>query len=306
MQQLARDALAQLLQPLARGAPLTSTGIGMAQPQLVAGVLIEQVHLVEDQQPRPLARADLLERLLDRMPHDARLLLGRGGVENVREQIGAAGLLERRREGVDELVGQLADEADRVGQQVRPAAQAQRAGRRVERVEQPVAHAHLGAGERVQQRRLAGVGVADQRDRRQRGALALGALDRARALHVLQAAAQRRDPVAREAPIGLDLRLPGSPRADPATEPLEVAPQAAHAREVVFELGELDLQLSLRAARVGGEDVEDHGRAVDDRQADGLLEVALLARGQLVVAGDQVGVAARAAAFASATLPGPR
>ena len=146
-------------------------------------------------------------------------------------------------------------------------------------------------GERVQERRLAGVRVAHQRDRRKRRALALGALDRARSLHVLQAPAQRRDPVARQAAVGLDLRLPRSPRADPATEPLEVAPQPAHPREVVLELGQLDLQLALGAARVGGEDVEDHRRAIDDRQPDGLLEVALLAGGQLIVAGDQVRLA---------------
>ena len=68
-------------------------------------------------------------------------------------------------------------------------------------------------------------------------------------------------------------------------------PEAAHAREVVLELGELDLELALGAAGVRGEDVEDHRRAVDDRQAELLLEVALLARGELVVAGDQVRVA---------------
>ena len=108
---------------------------------------------------------------------------------------------------------------------------------------------------------------------------------------MLQAPAQRSDAVAREAPVGLDLRLAGSTRADATAESLEVAPQPAHAREVVFQLGELDLQLALGAAGVRGEDVEDHGRAIDDGQADGLLEVSLLARCQLVVAGDQVGVA---------------
>ena len=209
----------------------------------------------------------------------------------MRQQLRAARLLERGGERVDELVGKLADEADRVGQQVRPPAQAQRARGRVERVEKAVAHADLGAGQRVQQRRLAGVGVADERDRRQRRALALGALHRARALDVLQAAAQHGDAVARQASIGLDLRLPRPPRADPAAEALEVRPQPAHAREVVLELGELDLELALGAAGVRGEDVEDHRRAVDHRQAQRLLEVSLLARRQLVVAGDHVGVA---------------
>ena len=104
----------------------------------------------------------------------------------MQQQIRAARLLERRAEGVHELVGQLADEADRVGQQVGPAAETPRARGRIERVKETVAHpATVGARERVQQRRLAGVGVAGEGDRRQCGALALGAHRRARAAHVL-------------------------------------------------------------------------------------------------------------------------
>ena len=56
------------------------------------------------------------------------------------------------------------------------------------------------------------------------------------------------------------------------------------------ELGDTDLELALGRVRVVGEDVEDDRRPVDDRDAERLLEVALLARQQLVVAGDQVRV----------------
>ena len=41
---------------------------------------------------------------------------------------------------------------------------------------------------------------------------------------------------------------------------------------------------------MAGEDVEDHGGAVDDRQPELGLEAALLARAELVVAGDDVRV----------------
>ena len=71
-----------------------------------------------------------------------------------------------------------------------------------------------------------------------------------------------------------------------------MGPQSAHAREVVLELRQLDLELSLCAVRVVGEDVEDHRGAIDHRHAERRLEVPLLARHELVVAGDQVGVAA--------------
>ena len=199
------------------------------------------------------------------------------------------------RERVDQLVGQLADEADGVGEEVGAALEAQRARRRVERVEQPVAHADVGARQRVEQRRLARVRVAGERDRRQVRALALGALRRARGAHAVELAAQRGDPVARQPAVGLDLRLAraaGADAADAATgaQTLEMRPEPAHAGHVVLELGELDLQLAVGRARVDGEDVEDHGGAVDHRHPELLLEVALLARGELVVAGDEVRV----------------
>ena len=128
-------------------------------------------------------------------------------------------------------------------------------------------------------------------------ALALGPLDGARGAHLVEPAPQRGDAVARQPAVGLDLRLARAPGADaadaaPGAEALEVRPQPAHAGHVVLELRELDLELALGRVGVRGEDVEDHGRAVDDRQVERLLEVALLARGQLVVAGDDVRVGA--------------
>jgi hypothetical protein len=69
-----------------------------------------------------------------------------------------------------------------------------------------------------------------------------------------------------------------------------VRPQAAHAGEVVLQLRQLDLELALGAVGVVGEDVEDDGRAVDDRQAQLPLQVALLTGRELVVDGDDVGV----------------
>ena len=127
-----------------------------------------------------------------------------------------------------------------------------------------------------------------------------------------QAAAQGRDPVAGEAAVGLDLGLARAPGADaavhpPGAEPLEVGPQPPHPRQVVLELGQLDLQLALGGMGMVGEDVEDHRRAVDHRHAQRRLEVALLARRQLVVAGDEVGVRGpRSPAFSSASLPRPK
>ena len=76
---------------------------------------------------------------------------------------------------------------------------------------------------------------------------------------------------------------PGPRVADAAAEALEVLPHPPHPREVVLELRELDLELSLGADGVLGEDVEDQLRAVDDARLERVLERALLRRAELVV-----------------------
>ena len=86
---------------------------------------------------------------------------------------------------------------------------------------------------------------------------------RALALDALQPPLEQGDAAAREAAVGLELRLARAARADAAAEPLEVLPEAAHPRQVVLELRELDLELALGADGVLGEDVEDQLRAVD-------------------------------------------
>ena len=65
---------------------------------------------------------------------------------------------------------------------------------------------------------------------------------------------------------------------------------APQPRQPVAEQGQLDLRLALQRVGVLGEDVEDHGRAVDGGATEQLLQVVLLARGQLVVEHDGVGV----------------
>jgi succinyl-diaminopimelate desuccinylase len=62
-----------------------------------------------------------------------------------------------------------------------------------------------------------------------------------------------------------------------------VLPHPAHPGEVVLELSELDLELSLGADSVLGEDVEDQLRAIDDPRLERVLERSLLRRAELVV-----------------------
>src|SRR5439155_26632498 len=133
-----------------------------------------------------------------------------------------------------------------------------------------------GARERVQERRLARVRVAGERDRRHLRARTLLPPRRALTFELLEARLQHRDAAPRHPPVALELRLAGPARTDAAAQPLEVLPQPAHARQVVLELGELDLELALGRDRVLGEDVEDQLRPVDDARVERVLEVPLL------------------------------
>ncbi len=107
-----------------------------------------------------------------------------------------------------------------------------------------------------------------------------------------QAPPEQRDPPVREPTVGLELRLAGAARSDAAAEALEVLPHPAHARQVVLELRELDLELPLGRDRVLGEDVEDQLGAVDDAGCECVLERALLDRVELVVDDEHLGLVA--------------
>ena len=104
------------------------------------------------------------------------------------DEVGDERLLERRGEALDELMRQAADEADRVGDEVAAALVLEAARRRVERLEEPVADGDRGVGERVQERRLADVRVAGERDGRRLGAAALLAAHVALAAQLLEPA----------------------------------------------------------------------------------------------------------------------
>jgi hypothetical protein len=206
----------------------------------------------------------------------------------VEDQISLEGLFQSGRKAFHELMRKSADEAHRVGHEVAAALLLESPRRRVERLEEAIVDGDAGAGERVEERRLAGVRVAGERDRRRVGAKPLASARLALPAEALEAPSQDGDSSARESAVRLKLGLAGASRPDAAVhsaraEALEVLPHAAHAREVVLELRQLDLELSLGAVRVLREDVEDQLGAVDDPRLQLVLELSLLGRAQLVV-----------------------
>ena len=209
-----------------------------------------------------------------------------------RIEIGEERLLERGRKPFDESVRQAPDEADRVGHEVAAPVLDEGARGRVERLEQAVVHGDVRVREPVQERRLAGVRVSGERDERRRGLAALLALGRAPQPQLLQPFLEDGDPCAGKATVGFELRLTraAASGARATAQALEVRPHAAHARKVVVELRELDLELSLGGHGVLGEDVEDQLRAIDDAHVERVLEPPLLARVEVVVDDHRLGL----------------
>jgi hypothetical protein len=151
------------------------------------------------------------------------------------------------------------------------------AHRRIERREQQVLRHDVGAGEPVEQRRLAGIGVADQSDHRPRRTLPPRTMQGASPRYLLQLPAQLRHPIADQPPVGLDLGFAGAAEKPEATAlTLEVSPASHKATGLVIEMGELDLQPPFRGRGALAEYFEDQAGAVDHLGLDRGLEVALL------------------------------
>ena len=118
----------------------------------------------------------------------------------------------------------------------------------------------------------------------------VAAARRGRALlaDLLDALLHLRDPGPDDPAVGLELALAGAPRADAAPGPRQVGPEPRQARQLVLELGELDLEPALVGLGVLGEDVEDQPAAVDDLDVEQALERLLLAGRELVVGDEEV------------------
>src|SRR6476661_3807564 len=244
---------------------------------------VHGVDLVDHELDRQLVRADLAQDAVHGCDLLDEELLGSRPVDDVKDDVGHERLLERCRKPFHQLMRQAADEADGVGDEVAAPFVLEAARGWVERLEQAVAHRDAGVGERIEERGLARIRVAGERHRRSLGAPPLLAPDVALAAQLAQPLAEKRDAAARQAPVRLELRLARAAGADSAAETLEVLPHPPHPREVVLELRKLDLELSLGADGVLGEDVEDQLRAVDDPRLERVLERPLLGRAQLVV-----------------------
>src|SRR5207237_3940180 len=111
----------------------------------------------------------------------------------------------------------------------------------IERRERLIRDEHARARERVHERRLAGVRVADER--REIEALAAARLPAALALlrDLVKTLLQIEQAALDDATIGLEERFTGTAGADATTEARQSFPDAPKTRPQVLELRELDL-----------------------------------------------------------------
>ena len=155
------------------------------------------------------------------------------------------------------------------------------AHRRVQRGKKLVLRHHLRPGQRIKQRRLARVGITNQRHNRVGDLLARPPVQPARPPHVLQLQPQPRNPVADQPPIRLNLRL-----ARPAQKPkaaalaLQMGPGAHQPGALILQMRQLDLQNALTGPRPRAKNIQDQPRPVDHFCAPGRLQIPLLHRRQ--------------------------
>ena len=155
--------------------------------------------------------------------------------------------------------------------------------RRIERGEHFRVRQNARSGQPVEQRRFSGVGVAHQRQGRQRHRLPLLPLRGAAAAHALQAPLDGLNALVNPPPVGFEFGFAGTARADSAAQPRHRRAVAGQPGQQIIQLRQLDLQLAFAGSRAPGENVQDELGPVEDLHVQRFFQIALLRGRQLLV-----------------------
>ena len=137
-------------------------------------------------------------------------------------------------------------------------------------------------------RRLSRVRVSDDRDYRQVAAHAPRALHPAAGANLLDLFFEKMDSVTHAAPIDFEFCFAGTASADSAHQPRHLNARAGQARQHVFQLRKLDLNLSFAALRALGKDIEDELSAIDDLEVGRFVDRAHLRGREILIEDDRV------------------
>src|SRR5512144_98504 len=150
----------------------------------------------------------------------------------------------------------------------------------IESGEQRVLGEHVGTGERIEQGRLAGIGVADESHGRIGHPRPRLPVQRAGAAHLLELLAYALDPLADDAAVALDLSFArAAQEAEAAALALEVRPRAYQPALLIDEVSKLHLQAPFPRACPRAEDLKNESGAVENLGAPCGLQITLLHRG---------------------------
>ena len=253
------------------------------------------IGLVQDDDFRNMPCFDFGQHLAHR--RDLALRVGMRDVDDVQDDVGVGNLLQGGAEGFHQLRRQRPDEPYRVGERVTDAVRCFRpADGRIQGGEERVLDEHSRIRQAVEQRRLAGIGVAGDCHRRHGIAAAVGALGFPCGLHGGDLPAQLRHPGTDAPAVQLDLRLTGPAGTNAAAgRPDAPAGLAGHGLapatepgQEVLKLGQLYLGLAFAALGMLRENVQDERGAVNDLDLHDVFQTAALRRRQLAVDNDRV------------------
>ncbi len=261
----------------------------------------EAVDFVEDADARAGKDAELIEDFVDIAI--AFVMMDVGDVGDVEEDGGFLDFFKSRAEGVDEALGEFADETNGVGNKdATIRGQTNGADGGIESGEHTRRDEDIGAAEGVEEGGFSGVGVADQSQGAERDSVAGFATDGALLADFVDGLFYFADAIANTTAIGFQLFFTRAANTDAARSTAGTARAAATAlaaepghlgslpgetRKHVIELSEFDLKLTFAAASVAGKDVEDELGAIDDAALGDFFDVALLDGSEFAIEDDQ-------------------
>lgn len=270
---------------------------------LVLGIF-DEIGLVHDEDLVGGSGVDFLEDLLNVFDIGGSMRIG--DIDDVQEKSGVGDFLERGAEGLDQGSGKLTDEADGIAQQdLATAGENDVADGGIESGEHLRISQDASLGEAIEQGAFARVGITDEGDGGEGNGLALFALDTASGADFIEIRFNGLDAAGDLAPIGLELCFAGTAGADPSAQAGHSNAAAGEAGHKVVELSQFHLELAFAGAGARGKDIEDELGAVEDLNAKGAFEIALLGGSELGVEENGIGAETSDQAFDFAQLARP-